>query len=142
MLSHVRLFATPWTIAHQALLFIKFSRQEYWSGLSFPLTGDLPDPWICSFPLMAIVFLLFSPCLINLLVKFASFRLQQFEVNLTMAQEIQPIPEEGSPGLYRSLKQSMSYFYTSRVGQGLWLLFSRKKFQKRPSSPYPLRIKV
>ena len=34
-LSHVRLFATPWTVAHQAPLSMGFSRQEYWSGLPF-----------------------------------------------------------------------------------------------------------
>ena len=43
-LSRVRLFATPWTVAHQALLSMGFSRQEYWSGLPFPSPGDLPDP--------------------------------------------------------------------------------------------------
>ena len=39
MLSHfsrVRLFATLWTMAHQAPLSMEFSRQEYWSGLPFP----------------------------------------------------------------------------------------------------------
>ena len=41
--SHVRLFATPWTIAHQAPLSVGVSRQEYWSGLPFPSPGDLPD---------------------------------------------------------------------------------------------------
>ena len=30
-LSHVRLFATPWTVAHKASLSMEFSRQEYWS---------------------------------------------------------------------------------------------------------------
>ena len=35
-LSQVRLFATPWTAALQALLSMGFSRQEYWSGLPFP----------------------------------------------------------------------------------------------------------
>ena len=35
-LSHVRLFATPWTVAYQAPLFMGFSRQGYWSGLPFP----------------------------------------------------------------------------------------------------------
>ena len=43
-LSRVRLFATPWTVAHQAPLSMGFSRQEYWSGLPFPSPGDLPDP--------------------------------------------------------------------------------------------------
>ena len=46
MLSHVRLFATPWTAAYQASSFMGFSRQEYWSGLPFPSPGDLPDPGI------------------------------------------------------------------------------------------------
>ena len=36
LLSRVRLFATPWTIAYQACLSMGFSRQEYWSGLPFP----------------------------------------------------------------------------------------------------------
>ena len=44
LLSHVRLFVTPWTVAHQAPLSMGFSRQEYWSGLPFPSPGDLPDP--------------------------------------------------------------------------------------------------
>ena len=45
-LSHIRLFATPWTVAHQAPLSMGFSRQEYWSGLPFPSPGDLPNPGI------------------------------------------------------------------------------------------------
>ena len=45
-LSHVGLFATPWTIAHQVPLSVGFSRQEYWSGLPFPSLGDFPDPGI------------------------------------------------------------------------------------------------
>ena len=44
--NHVRLFATPWTVAHQVLLSMGFPRQEYWSGLPFPSPGDLPDPGI------------------------------------------------------------------------------------------------
>ena len=36
------LFATPWTVAHQASLPMELSRQEYWSGLPFPSPGDLP----------------------------------------------------------------------------------------------------
>ena len=46
MLSHVQLFVVPWTIAQQAPLSIEFSRQEYWSGLPFPIPQDLPDPGI------------------------------------------------------------------------------------------------
>ena len=44
--THVCLFVTPWTIAHQASLSMKFSRQEYWSGLPFPSPGDVPNPGI------------------------------------------------------------------------------------------------
>ena len=40
--SSVRLFAAPWTVAHQVPLSMGFSRQEYWSGLPFPPPGDLP----------------------------------------------------------------------------------------------------
>ena len=48
MLSHqcVQLFATLCTVACQAPLSVGFSRQEYWSGLSCPPPGDLPDPGI------------------------------------------------------------------------------------------------
>ena len=45
-LSHVRLFATPWTVARQAPLFIGFPRLEYWSGLPLLPPGDLPGPGI------------------------------------------------------------------------------------------------
>ena len=41
-LSRVRLFATPWTVAHQAPPSMGFSRQGYWSGLSFPSPGIFP----------------------------------------------------------------------------------------------------
>ena len=56
--SHVRLFATPWTVAHQAFFAIPWtvahqaplstglSRQEYWRGLPLPTPGDLPNPGI------------------------------------------------------------------------------------------------
>ena len=37
---------TPWTVAHQAPLSMKFSRQEYWSGLPFSPPGDLSAPGI------------------------------------------------------------------------------------------------
>ena len=43
LLSHVRLFVTPWTVAHQAPPSMEFSRQEYWSGLPFPSPGNLPN---------------------------------------------------------------------------------------------------
>ena len=46
VLTCILLFATLWTIAHQAPLFMEFSRQDYWSGLPFPSPGDLPNPGI------------------------------------------------------------------------------------------------
>ena len=46
LLSRVRLFATPWTVAYQASLSMGFSRQKYWSELPFPSPGDLPNPGI------------------------------------------------------------------------------------------------
>ena len=45
-LSHVQLFVTPRTVAHQASLSMEFSRQEYWDGLPCPSPEDLPDPGI------------------------------------------------------------------------------------------------
>ena len=43
LLSHVQLFATLWTVAHQNPPSIGCSRQEYWSGLPLSTPGDLPD---------------------------------------------------------------------------------------------------
>ena len=44
--NRVQLFPTLWNVAHQALLSMGFSRQEYWSGLPCPAPVDLPDPGI------------------------------------------------------------------------------------------------
>ena len=44
--SQVLLFVTPWSVACQDSLSVRFSRQEYWSGLQFPSPGDLPNPGI------------------------------------------------------------------------------------------------
>ena len=46
VLSCIQLFATPWTVAHQAPLSMGFPRQEYWNGLPFLSPGHLPDPSI------------------------------------------------------------------------------------------------
>ena len=54
LLSHVRFFETPWTVAHQVPLSMKFFRQECLSGLPFPPPGCLPYPGI-------------KPCLLHLL---------------------------------------------------------------------------
>ena len=44
--SHIQLFVTLWTMAHQAPLSMKFIWQEFWSGFPFPSPGNLPDPGI------------------------------------------------------------------------------------------------
>jgi len=43
-LSHVLLFTTPWTVAHQAPVSMGFSRQEYWGGWPCPPLRDVPNP--------------------------------------------------------------------------------------------------
>ena len=43
MFIHFRLFVIPWTVACQVSLTMRFSRQEYWSGLPSLSPGDLPD---------------------------------------------------------------------------------------------------
>ena len=58
--SCVQLFATQWTVAHQAPLSMRFSRQEYLSGLPCPSPWDLPDPGIKTasfiFPVLVVEF--------------------------------------------------------------------------------------
>ena len=65
MLSCIQLFVTPWTVACQDPMSMRFPRQEYWSGLQFPLPGDLPDPGIEPAspvsPALQADFLLFEP---------------------------------------------------------------------------------
>ena len=43
-LSCVQLFAIPWTVDRQAPLSMRVPRHEYWRGLPFPSSGDLPNP--------------------------------------------------------------------------------------------------
>ena len=62
VLSHVQLFAAPWTATHQAPGSMGFPRQEYWSGLPFLPPGDLLDPEIeSSSPALAGGFLTTEP---------------------------------------------------------------------------------
>ena len=65
VLSCVQLFVTSWTMAHQAPLSKEFSRQEYWSGLPFSTSGDLPDPGIepasLAVPALAVRFVTTEP---------------------------------------------------------------------------------
>ena len=62
VLSHVQLFATPWTEVHQAPLSMGFSRQEYWSLLPFPTAGYFPNPGIkpTSLPSLTLARVLFT----------------------------------------------------------------------------------
>ena len=46
LLSHVQLFCSPWTVAHQTPLSVGFSSEEYWCGLPSLSPGDLSDPGI------------------------------------------------------------------------------------------------
>ena len=93
--SHVQLFATPWTVAHQSPL----SRQEYWNGLLFPPTGDLPDPGIEPMSLA-------SPCIgrrnslpLSLHLKYihrTSLALQWLRLHATYAGGVGLIPGQGT----------------------------------------------
>ena len=60
LLSHVQLFATPWTLGHQAPLSIGFSRWKYWSGLPFPSWPKIKPASLVS-PAMAGGFLTTAP---------------------------------------------------------------------------------
>ena len=44
--SRVQVFVAPWTVAYEALPFMEFSRQQYWTGVPLPSAGDLPNPGI------------------------------------------------------------------------------------------------
>ena len=57
-------YASPWTVAHQAPLSVEFSQQEYWSGLPFPISGDLPNPGINPLSLASPAGSFFTTCAI------------------------------------------------------------------------------
>ena len=64
-LAHIWLFAILWTAAHQAPLFIVFSRQEFWSGFPCPPLGDFPtqgsNPHLIMSPALAGIFFTTGP---------------------------------------------------------------------------------
>ena len=104
-LSRVWLFVTPWTAARQPPLSMEFSRQKYWSGLQFPIPGDLPSPEIKPVSLA-------SPTLAGKFFAIVipgklSFRrdniLRNFDI-LNKFQELCPLPFNFSsfPNLYSS----------------------------------------
>ena len=62
LFSHVQLFVTPRTVAHQVLLSMEFSRQEYQSGQTILSPGDPPNPGIKpGYPALQEDFLPFEP---------------------------------------------------------------------------------
>ena len=73
-------FATPWTVACQAPLFMGFPRQEYWSGLPFPSPGDPPNPGIepafSASPALTGGLFSTEPLLLLLLSRFSRVRLR------------------------------------------------------------------
>ena len=97
MLSHpvVSDSSTPWAVALQAPLSMGFPRQEYWSGLSFPLPGDLPDPGIEPV----------SPSSPALAGEF--FTTETPEKPKTHCFVLYYIPQAASPHLYDPLRLSM-----------------------------------
>ena len=113
-LSLVRLFATPWTVAYQAPPSMGFSRQEYWSGLSFPS----PD-----FTLLLTLLIIIVPVLLSF---FGSFRrskemVAQYE-NILQIVKMKEIYKESTV-----MGFELYYFH------GSWLY----KFTKRDVSALP-----
>ena len=89
MISHIWLFATLWTVAHQPPLPTEFSRQEYWSGLPFPTPGDLPNPRIKPKSPALVDFLpLGKPHCISLLFLTMSFYISPSPMVITLLQPI------------------------------------------------------
>ena len=96
-LSHVRLFATPWTETHQPPPSMGFSRQEYWSGLPFPSPGVTSIQKLQSthskvkFPLFFLTVVLrcslFPTCSYLLYSPFLGFRVAQLVKNQPAMQE-------------------------------------------------------
>ena len=88
--SFVQLFATPWTVAQQSPLSMGYSRQEYWSGLSYPSPEDLPDtglnPFLMSHALASWFFTTSATCEVQhkCIPRIFSFRKQDLVYVLTL----------------------------------------------------------
>ena len=129
-LSHAWFFEAPWTVACQAPLSMGFSRQEYWSGLSFPSPGDLPSPGIKSTSLA-------SPVLAD-----GFFTTSVFEQKTSLASfliQLRSCPHKGNCGLLWAsgwwlsrleilLKDSVPYLgpncLSGSAGNDYWICFS------------------
>ena len=105
LLGYVQLLVTPWTAAHQAPLSTGFFRQEYWSGLPFPIAGDLPNPGIEPTSLV-------SPALAGRFLTNESLRKPQntkyLGINL---RRIHNISEENTETLYKHTNKDMNKLY-------------------------------
>ena len=90
-LNQVWLFETPWTVAHQVALSMGCSRKEYWSGLSFPPTGHLPNPGTKTALLEDSILLshLGSPTITEVIFQWAKVTL----VNSTSVNDVSGVPK-------------------------------------------------
>ena len=99
--SRVQLFATLWTVACQAPLSVRFSRQESWSGLPCPPPGDLPNPGIEPASLM-------SPALAG----------EVFTTGATWeAQDVKVVAAQSCPTLCRPIDCSLPGSSVQRIVQ-------------------------
>ena len=119
--SHVRLFATLWTVACQAPLSIGFSRQEYWSGLPCPPPGDLPNPCLL-FPELA--------------GRFFTLRHLGSPVNITCKIHYQVARGQLCPTLCHPVDcslpgSSVHRILQARILEGVAMSFSRRSFPPR-----------
>ena len=121
LLSHVQPYAIPWTVAHQDPLSIEFSRQEYCSGLPFPLPGDLPNPGIK----------LMSPALAG---GFFTALMSSFEFT-----NIGQVPTQ-SQGLWKACGMSLTWWerWLNPPEGGIWVWVPQEKgLQSVVSSELP-----
>ena len=105
--SRVWLFATLWTIACQALLSLRFSRQDYWSGLPCPPPKDLPDPGIEPASSK-------SPALVGSLPLVPPGKPKDIECTHSLKKRIQDWETESSASL-REHSHRLAGSYTHRV---------------------------
>ena len=128
MCNHVRIFANPWTVAHQAPLSMGFSRQEYGSGLPCPSPGELPDSWIETKPPA-------SPALANRFFTSACTHIyyqngkaeQSWESDLALQDHLLMVPASSLVPLGRDCENSLNPDNDSFMDQPLirllWTLF-------------------
>ena len=147
-LSHVRLFATPWTVAYQVPLSMGFSRQEYWSGVPFtsPISWLNSDEWRVAFYGWA------RKCFLDIessgeeavmIVEILTKSLEYYK-NLMIKQwqclrGLTPIFEGSSVG--KMLPVSIACYKKiihERKGQSLCQASSLSHFKKLPQPPQPL----